>query len=187
MKVLFDLFTSKERKILGLLCLLLGLALVFYAAVGLGMKRSYYRSLDILSAAKRDLQSAESSRTKKESESSKWIQAQEDIQELRQKYFYTKEDWVKELRIDIQRILDESRIQYGRKKYDYVLFEKENIKKVHVDFSVTGRYASLKRFIHAVENFPKFLLIERIDFQDIDPQGRGIKLRIQLAGYYAIP
>jgi len=29
-------------------------------------------------------------------------------------------------------------------------------------------------------------MIERIDFLDIDPQGLGIKLRVQLAGYYAV-
>ena len=186
MKDIFKFFTEKERKTLGLLCLLLGLALVFYTSFGLGKKRSYFRSLDLLSSVQRDLRSAEASKNQKESEGSKWKQAQQDILELREKYFYTDIEWVKEFRIDLQRILDETRIQHSRKKFDYLLFEKEQIRKVHVEFNVTGRYASLKRFIHAVENFPKFLMIERIDFLEIDPEGQGLKLRIQLAGYYAI-
>ena len=93
---------------------------------------------------------------------------------------------MKELRTDLQHILDTSRIQYGRIKFDYVFFEKEKIQQVNVEFTVTGRYMSLKNFIHAVESFPKFLVIERIDFLDIDPQGLGIKLKIQLAGYHAL-
>jgi len=88
--------------------------------------------------------------------------------------------------MDLQRILETSRIQHSGKKFDYAVFEKEEIRKVIVEFTVTGRYVSLKNFIHEVENFQKFLMIERIDFLDIDPQGQGIKLKIQLAGYHAI-
>ena len=187
MKNLFSFFSQKERRILGFLCLLVGLALILYVFVAGGQKRTYSRSLDILASAERDLNSVRSSLGRMDTEREKWEQTQKDMLELRQDYFYSEMEWVKVLRLDLERILDESRIQHSRKKFDYAIFEKERIQKVHVDFSVTGRYDSLKRFIHAVENFPKFLMIERIDFLDIDPQGRGIKLRIQLAGYYALP
>jgi Tfp pilus assembly protein PilO len=187
MRDLFSFFTQKERRILGILCLLMGLALIFYVFVAGGQKRSYTRSIDILASAERDLNSARSNTAQIAAEREMWEQAQKDMQALREEYFYSEMEWGKVLRLDLERILDESRIQHSRKKFDYAIFEKERVQKVLLDFSVTGRYDSLKKFIHAVENFPKFLMIERIDFLDIDPQGRGIKLRIQLAGYYALP
>ncbi|MCJ7578912.1 MAG: hypothetical protein MUP98_00075 [Candidatus Aminicenantes bacterium] len=186
MKNIFSFISQKERRILGLLCLILGVALFFYVFFSLGIKRSYTRSLDFLSAVQRDLQTAETSEAQKSTESQKWELAQQDIRELRDTYFYSDLEWMKELRMDLQRILETSGIQDSRKKFEYVDFEKEEIRKVIVDFTITGRYMSLKNFIHAVESFQKFLVIEKIDFLDIDPQGRGIKLRILLAGYHAI-
>jgi len=185
MKNIFNSISQKERRILGLLCMIFGLALFFYVFFALGIKRSYSRSVDLLSAVQRDFQTAETSKTQKTMEVQKWEMAQQDIQELRDTYFYSDLEWVK-LRMDLQRILETSRIQHSRKKFEYANFEKEETRKAIVDFTVTGRYVSLKNFIHAVESFQKFLMIERIDFLDIDPQGRGIKLRIQLAGYHAI-
>ncbi len=185
MKDIFKLITQKERRVLGLLCLILGAAFIFYAFFALGTKKSHSRAVDLLSAVQRDFQTAEASKIQKATESQKWELAQQDIQELRETYFYRDLEWG-ELRMDLQRILDASRIQHSRKKFDYVVFEKEEIRKVLVEFTVTGRYVSLKNFIHAIESFQKFLVIERIDFLDIDPQGQGIKVKIQLAGYHAI-
>ena len=186
MKNIFNSISQKDRRILGLLCLILSLALFFYVFFALGTKRSYSRSLDLLSAVQRDLQTAETNTAQKMIERQKWEAAQQDIQELRDVYFYSDSEWVKELRTDLQRFLDMSRIQHSQKKFEYANFEKEKIQKVNVDFTVTGRYVSLKSFIHAIESYQKFLMIERIDFLDIDPQGQGIKLRVQLAGYHAI-
>jgi len=186
MKNIFSFISQKERRILGLLCLILGLALFFYVFFAQGIKRSYIRSEGLLSAVQRDFQTAEASKTQKTTENQKWELAQQDIQELRGTYFYSDLEWQRELMMDIQHILDTSGIQHSRKKFGYTVFEKEEIRKVLVDFTITGRYGSLRNFIHAVESFKKFLMIEKIDFLDIDPQGRGIKLRIQLAGYHAI-
>jgi len=186
MKNIFSFISQKERRILGLLCLILGLALFFYVFFALGIKRSHTRSVDLLSVVQRNFQTAETSKVQKMRESQKWELAQQDIGELRDTYFYSDLEWVRELRMDLQRILDVSGIQHSRKKFDYAVFEKEEIRKVIVDFTITGRYVSIKNFIHAVESFQKFLMIEKIDFLDIDPQGSGIKLRIQLAGYHAI-
>ncbi|MFC2160367.1 hypothetical protein ACFLRX_01810 [Acidobacteriota bacterium] len=186
MKSIFNLISQKERRILGLLCLILGIALLFYVFFALGMKSSHARSVELLSAVQRDFQTAEINKVKQTTESQKWELARKDIGELRDTYFYSDLEWVKELRMDLQRILDASGIQHSQKKFEYSVYEEEEIRKVFVDFTVTGRYVSLKNFIHSVESFEKFLMIEKIDFLDIDPQGRGIKLRIQLAGYHAI-
>ena len=100
MKNIFSYISQKERRILGLLCLILGLALFFYVFFALGIKRSYTRSVDLLSAVQRDFQTAETSKDQKTNESQKWEVAQKDIGELRGTYFYIDLEWVRELRMD---------------------------------------------------------------------------------------
>jgi hypothetical protein len=81
--------------------------------------------------------------------------------------------------------LNKARINVSsRKRYGYVEFKGETIKKINVTFDIKGSYLSLKRFIHSVEEFPKFLLIEKIDFLNIDARGNVLELRVVLAGYY---
>jgi hypothetical protein len=186
MKNIFSFITQKERKILGLLCIILGVVLFSYIFFTLGVKRAYTRSENLLSSVQRNFQTAEKSLAQKMTEGQKWELAQQDILELRDTYFYSGLEWVKELRLDLQRILDASGIQHSKKTFNYSVFEKEEIRQVIVDFTITGRYVALKNFIHSVESLQKFLMIEKIDFLDIDPQGLGIKLKIQLAGYHAI-
>jgi hypothetical protein len=67
--------------------------------------------------------------------------------------------------------------------FDYADWEKES-KRARVSFTLAGPYVSLKRFIHQVEIHPKFLMIERVDFRDIDTQSGQIELNLVLAGYY---
>ena len=165
---------------------MLGVALIFYFFGALHMKKSYRQSVDMISEVGNNISAAEKGRANQESEWQRWEQARRDMKDLDESYFYGPEDWAKEIRLDIQRLLDDSRLQHSQKKFEYVHFEREKINKVIVEFSVTGRYNTLKAFIHAVESFPKLLMIEKIDFLDIDPQRRGIKLRILLAAYYAL-
>ncbi len=90
------------------------------------------------------------------------------------------------MRIDIQRILTQARIPSSQKKYNYTEYTKEKINKMSLSFNVRGTYQSLKKFIQAVEEFPKFLIVEKIDFLDIDAAGGVLELKIVLAGYYEI-
>ena len=56
--------------------------------------------------------------------------------------------------------------------------------KVTATFQISGPYHLMKRFVHSVEIFSKFLIVEKIDFADINMQSGGLKLKIVLAGYY---
>lgn len=185
MKEAISLINQKERRQLVAVAALLGLTLLFYFFGAANVRRAYGKSTDLLAAIEKNIAAAEKSRAETESDWKRWEQAHKDMAELQENNFYNTEDYVKEIRLDLQRILDESPIQHSQKRFQYFHFEKEKISKEIVEFNVTGSYHSLKTFIHAVESFPRFLVIERIDFLDIDPQGLGIKLRILLAGYYA--
>jgi len=185
MKEAFSLINQKERRQIAVIAALLGLTLLFYLFGAVNARKSFERSTENLETIDKNIFAAEESRTQKDLEWKSWEQAHLDVAELRESYFYSSEDWQKTIRLDLQRILEASPIQHSKIEYQYTHYESEKISKVIMEFNVTGSYHSLKTFIHALESFPKFLAIERIDFLDIDPQGMGIKLRILLAGYYA--
>jgi hypothetical protein len=106
------------------------------------------------------------------------------MDELRTKYFYEGKNVIQKLRLDLDRIFRQVRVPVHQISYVYVDFKGLKIKKISATFNLRGSYISLKRFIHAVEEFPKFLLIERIDFLDIDTARDALVLRVVLAGYY---
>lgn len=184
MKELFNLLTLRERRILGLLCLLLLSSLLFFIFCATAEKGRYFRSLETFSLEKNALQKIESGRDQKEKEWQEWQKAFQDMNELKNKYFYYEKDGITQLRRDLQKIFVEVGLQVSSIKYDYTDFEAEKMKKVKVSFDVTGSYLSLKKFLYSVEVLPKFLVIERIDFLNNDSQSGGFKLIISLAGYY---
>ena len=116
-----------------------------------------------------------------------WQEARRDMEDVGEKYFYKEKDGFNQLRIDLEQILSEARMRVlGRKKYEYVEYEQERVNKVNISFNQSGSYMALKQFIDTVERFPKFLVIEKIEFLDIDPAWGDLELRVTLAGYYEI-
>ncbi|MFC2169096.1 hypothetical protein ACFLRM_00825 [Acidobacteriota bacterium] len=185
MTEIFNLLIQKEKKILGVLCLLLVCVFVFYF-VAQREKNTYLHEVDSLSAKEGDFKKISEIATERENEWRKWQEAQIDLDELREDYFFSNKDGFKQIRLDLQKMFNQARINAPQMKFNYVDFEEEKIKKTIITFDVTGTYFSLKKFIHTIEEFPKLLVIEKIDFQDIDPEEERLKLRFILAGYYEI-
>lgn len=184
MKELFNLLEDTEKKALRILSILLVMALLFLVLVSFPQKRSSIRALSRLESKQGEYQHFNGITQEKENEWEEWEEASRDIDELKKTYFYSGRDAVKQMRIDIQLILSQSRIPASQKNYSYTEFQKEGIKKMSVSFNVRGTYQSLKRLIQLVEEFPKFLVVEKIDFLDIDALGNVLELKIVLAGYY---
>jgi virulence-associated protein VapD len=184
MRELFNLLEDKEKKTLRVLIVFLAVAMLFLLLVSLPMKRNYSRSLSLQETKQSEYQHFSEITQQKENEWRQWQVAFSDIDDLKKSHFYSGKDAIKQMRIDIQRILNRARIPASQKKYSYTEFKKEKIKKMSVSFNVRGNYQSLKRFIQSVEEFPKFLIVEKVDFLDIDDAGSVLELKIILAGYY---
>ncbi|MGD8534396.1 MAG: hypothetical protein PVF66_01000 [Candidatus Aminicenantes bacterium] len=181
---LFNLFEEKEKKALRVVGVLLGVAMLFLLLVSFPQKRSSIRAHSRLESKQGEYQHFNSVTLKKEDEWRQWQEAYRDIDELKKSHFYSGKDAVKKMRLDIQRILSQARIPSTQKKYNYTEFKRENIKKMSMSFNVRGTYQSLKGLIQLVEEFPKFLIVEKIDFLDIDVRSSILELKIVLAGYY---
>jgi len=184
MKEIFDILSKEEKRILGWFCLLVLVPLFFLIVIARGERRAYYRTLDSLAAKERILQDLVSKNEKRGKEWLRWQEAVQDIKEIRETYFYKDNDVFEELRGDLEKIFSQSGVRASRKNYDYAGLKKGDLKKVIVTFDWKGSYSALKRFLHSVEKFSKFLMVEKIDFLTIDSQSGMLELKVALAGYY---
>jgi hypothetical protein len=155
MREVFNLFEEKEKKALRGVGVLLGLAILFLLLISFPQKRSSIRALSRLESRQSEYQHFNSMTLEKEDEWGQWQEAYRDIDELKKSHFYSGKDAVKQMRLDIQRILSQARIPSYQKKYNYTDFKRENIKRMSVSFNVRGTYQSLKGLIQVVEEFPK--------------------------------
>jgi Tfp pilus assembly protein PilO len=185
MKELFDLLDSKERRILVVLCVLLVSVLILHSGFALKQKKMYFRSLDTLSSQQTELELLKKRSRDKKREWLKWEEARKDVLEIEEEYFYKEDRNVNELRVDLMKIFLQSGIRVTSElRFDYAEAREEDMKIARVKFSLTGTYFDLKKFIHQVEIYPKFLMIDNIDFVDIDTQTGSMELNVELAGFY---
>jgi hypothetical protein len=185
MKELFDLLETGERKKLVLLCVLLVAALIFHQAFALKQEKAYIHSVESLPAQQREFTNVKEQNEETKREWLRWDEARQDIKDIEEQYFYKEDKNINQLRLDLRKIFRAVKIQViSDLVFDWADWEEENLKKVRVRFTLAGPYVAMKRFIHRVEIHPKFLLIEQINFRDIDTQSGRIELQIELAGYY---
>ena len=184
MKEIFSLLIQKERRILTVLCVLVLGGFLFYGFAAKGIKGSYSRSLETLSSQEKNLQELQENRLEAKINQSKWVEAVRDMVEIDRKYFYRKDDKIQQLMLDTQELLRKSSLRADRKKYEYTEFKEEGIDRITVSFEISGPYIILKKFLDNIEDFPKFLTMEQIDFVDIDSHSGRLTLQVKLAGYY---
>jgi Tfp pilus assembly protein PilO len=185
MKDIFRSFNDTERKRLQQLLLILGVSLVFLFLVSLRERRSFHRLEDTLAGQKAAFVKLDAERSSAVSERAKWEQAVKDLDTLKADRFYQDKDDVNVLRLDLQQLFAKSGITARAIKFDYTDMDKERSRKVTVTFNFTGSYPLLKDFLDTVEQFPKFICLERLDFVRITGGGNNLELRVVLAGYYA--
>lgn len=185
MNELFDRLEKKERRILLLFCGLLAAALIFHSAFALKQKKTFFHSVEFLPSHQKEFEKVKESNEDAKMEWLQWDEARQDITNIEDRYFYKEDININELRLDLRKIFEKANIHViSDLIFDYQDLEGEDLMKVRASFATSGPYAALKRFIHQVEIHPKFLMIERIDFRDIDTQTGRIELNIVLAGYY---
>jgi Tfp pilus assembly protein PilO len=186
MKEILDSLSQKERRVLKIVAALLVLVLLILISIALKGRDTYSRSLSSLSSKKKEFQKLNLGKKGEEREWQRWEKTLLEIEELETSYFYDEQKGPNQLRLDLQKIFEESRMNVSKIRYTYTEFDKEKIKKVSISFNISGSYFSLKRFIDAVEKLPRFLLVEKIDFLDTSVDGSFLALKMNLAGYYAL-
>lgn len=184
MNELIELLRQKERRFLAALSLLLVLALLFYVFIARGMKGSYSQAEASFNLKTKRFQEIDAERQAAKREWRRWRLAIKDVDALRDGYFYKAETIAQDMRRDIAEIFKETGIPVPDIRYAYIAGSDRAIGGETATFQIAGPYSLIKRFIHGVESFPRFLIIEQIDFVDIQRQSQALRLKITLGGYY---
>jgi hypothetical protein len=186
MNALFDLLDDKERRTLGRLGLAAALALVvfliLFARVRGGLLKERADSFRLHEAAQRTVLA----RDKAKAEWGRWEDAGRDLAELRTGFFYEEGAGFQALRQDLERIFAQAGTSITDLDYGYSDMEKEQVRKTIVTFTYSGTYAGLKTLLAALESFPKFLVIEKVEFPRTGSGGERLNAQMAVAGYYGI-
>jgi hypothetical protein len=186
MNVLFDLFNDKERRTLGRLGLATLLALAVFLVLFTRIRGGLERERGASTRYEESFRKAAKARDEAKAEWQRWEEAGRDLEELRTGYFYDLEEGVQALRLDLQQIFALAGTTITDLGYGYSDMEKEQVRKTVVTFTYTGSYAGLKKLLAALEAFPKFLVIEKVDFPKTDSGAELLNAKLTLAGYYGI-
>jgi len=185
MNEFFSVLDEKDRirlRLVGLLFLLALFVLIFFS---FGQRRSYQLRVERLEGIEKAAAAAELKQAEGTAKWAQWQEAYRDIKDLKKKYFYREGEEASELRLDLQKVFSAAGINPRSYRYTYASLKKDRIRKINITFTFIGTYPVLKRFLQTLEQFPKFLLLEKIDFLKIRGDGTMLELRIVLAAYYA--
>jgi len=186
MNALFDLLNDGERRTLGRLGLValvvLIVSLVLFVRVRGGLEKERTASFRLHEATQKVVQT----RDKAAAEWKRWEDAGRDMEELRAGYFYNEEAGIPSLRQDLQGIFAKAGTAITDLDYGYSDMEKEKVRKTLVIFTYNGTYAGLKKLLAVIKDFPKFLVIEKIEFPRTGSGGERLSAKLTLAGYYGI-
>jgi hypothetical protein len=186
MNALFDLLNDQERRTLGRLGLAVLVALVvclaLFARFRGGLEKDRTASVRLHEATQKTIQARDTARA----EWKRWEDAGRDLAELRTGYFYEEAPGTPTLRQDLQQIFALAGTTITDLDYGYSDMEKEKVRKTVVSFTYTGTYAGLKKLLAVLEDFPKFLVIEKLEFPRTGSGGERLNAKMTLAGYYGI-
>jgi Tfp pilus assembly protein PilO len=184
MNAIFDLLSGRERKTLERLTAAVLAAAALFLILAVRVRSGYFDSRETLASLQESGKRAEKAEAGVRAEWQAWQDAQADPESFRGKYFYEEKTVFQSLRTDLQRIFNQAGMDIPLISYRYSDLDKASIKKVVLTFNYSGTYANLKRFLAIVEAFPKFLAVEKIDFQRPEAGAVLLNLKLTLAGYY---
>jgi hypothetical protein len=146
--------------------------------------RAYSRSEEILASKKAELINFRDSIVEKKKEYMRWIEAEQDMNLVGEKYFYHGERSIHHIRQTINELLRNTGVKTSNIKYDYPKYKDEKFMRISISFDIIGTYLLIKRFLFEIESLKKFLYVEKITFKNIERARGKIQLGLSLAVYY---
>jgi len=186
MNALFDLFNDAERRKLDRLGLIALIALVVFVILFVRLRGGLEKERTASLRLRESSEIAVKARDEARIEWKRWEEAVRDLAELRTSYFYDENAGVQVLRQDLQKIFAQAGTTVANIDYGYSNMEKEQVRKTVVTFTYAGTYAGMKRLLAVLEGFPKFLVIEKVDFPKTGAGSGLLSAKLTLAGYYGL-
>ncbi|MFQ6083511.1 MAG: hypothetical protein ACE5WD_09140 [Candidatus Aminicenantia bacterium] len=173
---------EKERKVVVFLIGLFLINSIFYFIFIRHKENDYFDSIDKYTNQRKVLQELTLKKENTRKEWLKWVHAREDIAQLRKTYFFGSREGIVEVRKELEKIARQARVNTGKIEYRYQSYEQEKIGEIDLSFSLISNYFRLKKIIKLIEEIPKFIILDKVDFVGSNPKGE-VNIRLNLSAY----
>jgi hypothetical protein len=184
MRNLVDRLTGKERRAALVLAVVAAAGLLVFLYAWIQERPAAVRYNDRLEEIQRDFRRLSPIWARTKADMDLWREAALDMDELKRTRFYSDAQGFQSLRPDLQSLFDAAGLAVGDIAFGYTDYPREGLRRVSTEFVFNGSYAALKTFLDRVERHPRFLFVEKIDFQNIGLRPGQLELKITMAGYY---
>jgi Type II secretion system (T2SS), protein M subtype b len=84
-------------------------------------------------------------------------------------------------------IASKANVRVAQRRYDVdaALSKTSRVGRLQIHMTLQGDYASLRRFIYAVESAPEFVIIDNVTLAQSDPN-KPLTLSMELSAYYTV-
>ncbi len=174
------------RRIVMLLAALAALNVVFYV----GLVEPKVREYQSLTEAREPLGMLSERQTqveKHEAFRQAIGQAESDLRDLRENVLSTRNQRLVEVEEELERLCSQFGIDLNSVGFDNDLLLDEELDRFVMNVPLEGNYASLRKFLQAVEKSDEFLVVERVSLARGKEGGRTLSLNINLATYFVAP
>jgi hypothetical protein len=113
--------------------------------------------------------------------------ARDDLKTLRTDVLSTRSKRMVEVQSEVERLCRDFNIALELVNYDYPDLPAEQLEGVRMIVPLQGGYAALRKFLNAVEESEKFLLVERVVLAHGLDGGVMLQLNITLTTYFDAP
>jgi Tfp pilus assembly protein PilO len=114
-------------------------------------------------------------------------QAEQDLGELRDEILSTRNQRLVEVQLEVASLCEQFGIELDTVASESELLLDEELDRFSMTVPLEGNYANLRKFLQAVENSDKFLVVERVSLAVGKEGGRSLSLNIALATYFTAP
>ncbi|MGB9835652.1 MAG: hypothetical protein ACPLRX_02795 [Candidatus Saccharicenans sp.] len=182
---LSELLSLKEKKTLrslAVLCLFLvalTVASLFFWNFRLNALHRKFVSLS------QELEKASAEKDNRKKELELWVNTQKELEELRSSAFYTEKEGPDHFRDDLLQVFKKLGLTVPPINYQYEEVSRQNkqLRKLTASFSLKMNYPAWKKFLYEIETWPRWLIIDQVNFQRIEAATGIMELRLAVSGY----
>jgi Tfp pilus assembly protein PilO len=111
------------------------------------------------------------------------IEAQKKIDYFREDVIGRRENKMKKIMANIDRLIDKFRLNRGRTTYSSTQNKDDLFEKVRIQFTVQGGYDGIRYFISDIESGGLFLILEKVSLNSSDSR-ENIQLNVILSTFF---
>jgi Tfp pilus assembly protein PilO len=110
-----------------------------------------------------------------------------DLTTLRSDILSTRQKRMIDVQYELARLARQFHINLERVQYENEALEDESLERMGMVVPLAGGYSSLRRFVQAIEQSDKFLVLERVALESGQDGGALLQLNLTLATYFDSP